>query len=447
MSPTHVFHRHLKTDYPVAVSGQGIYFTDSTGKTYLDGCGGAAVSCLGHGHPRIIEAIKAQAEKLAYAHTSFFTNEPAEELADKLIAAAPEGFSKTYFVSGGSEANEAALKLARQVHYERGEIGRDHFIARKQSYHGNTLGALSVGYNPGRRKAFEAILLPNVSHISPVYAYRHQGSREDDQAYGLRTAQELEQEIKNVGPDKVVAFIAETVVGATMGCVPPAPGYFKEIRRICDQYGVFMILDEVMSGMGRTGYLFACQEDGVVPDMITCAKGLGGGYQPIGAVLVRDELVETLDQGTGFFHHGHTYIGHAIACAAAIEVQNVIEEDNLLENVQTRGQELRALLEEKFGQHPHIGNIRGRGLFLGLELVKDRETKDPFPSSAKLAARIKAKSMEYGLMCYPGSGTADGVLGDHIQLAPPFIISSAELEDLVQRLENSLTAVFKDMQV
>ncbi len=263
----------------------------------------------------------------------------------------------------------------------------------------------------------------------------------------MRAAQELEQEIKSVGPNKVIAFIAETIVGATLGCVPPAPGYFKEIRRICDQYGVFMILDEVMSGMGRTGHLFACLEDGVVPDMITCAKGLGGGYQPIGAVLVRDGLVETLDQGTGFFHHGHTYIGHAIACAAALEVQNVIEEDNLLENVRTRGQELRGLLEEKFGQHPHIGDIRGRGLFLGLELVKDRETKTPFSPSAKLAARIKAAALENGLICYPGSGTADGVLGDHILLAPPFIITSTELEELVNRLENSLTAVFKDVQV
>ena len=198
--------------------------------------------------------------------------------------------------------------------------------------------------------------------------------------------------------------------------------------------------------MGRTGHLFACQEDGVIPDIITCAKGLAGGYQPIGAVLMRNELVETLNQGTGFFHHGHTYIGHAIACAAALEVQNVIEEDNLLENVLARGQELRALLEEKFGQHPHIGNIRGRGLFLGLELVKDRETETPFPSSDKLAARIKAEAMEHGLMCYPGSGTADGVLGDHVMLAPPFIISSGELEELVNRLENSLTAVFKDVQ-
>lgn len=443
MPPSHVFHRHLKSSYPLAVSGQGIYVTDADGKTYLDACGGAAVSCLGHGHPRIVEAIKAQADKMAYAHTSFFTNEPAEQLADKLIAKAPDGFSKVYFTSGGSEAVEAALKLARQVHVEHGETQRDHFIARKQSYHGNTLGALSVGYNPGRRKAFESILLPNVSHIPPVYAYRHQLPQESDLDYGLRAAQELEQEIIKVGPDKVIAFIAETVVGATMGCVPPAPGYFKEIRRICDQYGVFMILDEVMSGMGRTGHLYACEEDGVVPDMITFAKGLGGGYQPIGAVLVRDKLVETIDQGTGFFHHGHTYIGHAIACAAALEVQNVIEEDNLLENVQARGQQLRALLEDRFGQHPHVGDIRGRGLFLGLELVQDRDTKAPFPTSVKLAARIKAQAMENGLMCYPGSGTADGVLGDHVQLAPPFITSPQDIEEIVSRLETSLNIVFE----
>lgn len=440
MTASHMFHRNLTASYPTAVGGSGIYLTDADGKTYLDASGGAAVSCLGHGHPRLIDAIKRQAEKMAFAHTAFFTNEPAEQLAEWLCARAPDGFGRAYFVSGGSEANEAALKLARQVQLERGQGSRDYFISRRQSYHGNTLGALAVSGNPARRKFYEPILAPNVRHIDPVYAYRHQHLDEDEEAYGLRAASALEREIERLGAERVIAFIAETVVGATMGAVPPVTGYFKAIREICDRHGVLMILDEVMSGMGRTGRLYACLAEGVVPDMITFAKGLGGGYQPIGAVLVREDLVQIIEQGAGMFQHGHTYMGHALACAAALEVQKTIEDDQLLTNVIARGEDLRALLTQRFGQHPNVGDIRGRGLFVGLELVRDREKKTPFSPTAKLSAKIKSIGQKNGLICYPGSGTVDGAFGDHILLAPPFIITTDQLEELTDKLELTLAA-------
>lgn len=436
---SHVFHRDLRASYPVAVSGEGAWIVDRAGNRYLDASGGAAVSCLGHRHPRVVAAIREQAGKLEFAHTAFFTSEPAEELADFLVARAPKGFGRVYFVSGGSEANEMALKLARQVHVERGETQRAHAIAREQSYHGNTLGALALGGNPARKELYAPILGLPVSHIAPCYAYRHRRDDESEAAYGLRAAKALEDEILRIGPQNVSAFFAETVVGATAGAVPPAPGYFREIRRICDAYGVLMVLDEVMSGMGRTGTLFACEQDGVVPDMITTAKGLGAGHQPIGATLVREELARAIETRDGVFRHGHTYIGHPIACAAALETQKVIEEEGLLERVRDGGEKFNAMLTERFGQHPHVGDIRGRGLFRAIELVAERETKAPFPRAGGLANRIKRNAMDAGLICYPGNGTADGIDGDHVLLAPPFIMSDAELALAVDRLATAVT--------
>jgi adenosylmethionine-8-amino-7-oxononanoate aminotransferase len=435
---TRVFHRHLKTAYPTAESSAGAWIVDGQGERYLDASGGAAVSCLGHGHPKVIQAIKDQLDRMAFAHTAFFTSEPAETLADLLVSKAPEGFGRVYFLSGGSEANEAALKLARQIQLERGRGSRDHFVSRLMSYHGNTIGALSVGGNLARRKPFAPILMPNVSHIPPCYAYRHRRDGETETDYGLRAAGELEKEILRVGPDKVIAFIAETVVGATLGVVPPAPGYFREIRRICDEHGVLMILDEVMCGMGRTGTLFACEQDGVSPDMIAIAKGLGGGYQPIGALMVREDLVAELEAGTGFFQHGHTYIGHATACAAGLAVQQVIEEENLLEQVRDRGTLIRSLLAERLGEHPNVGDIRGRGLFIGVELVKDRDTKAPFETP--VSGKVKAAAMANRLICYPGSGSVDGDLGDHVLLAPPYIMSEEQAGEIVERLARSIEA-------
>jgi adenosylmethionine-8-amino-7-oxononanoate aminotransferase len=436
---THVFHRQLQRKPPVAVSGQGVYLTDAEGKPYLDASGGAAVSCLGHAHPDVLAAMHAQIDQLAYAHTGFFTTEVAETLADKLIETAPPGMSHVYYVSGGSEAIEAALKMARQYFVEIGQPQREHFIARRQSYHGNTLGALAIGGNQWRREPF-APLLMSASHVSPCYPYREQQAGETPEQYGQRLAKELEQAILDKGEDRVIAFVAETVGGATAGVLAPVPGYFKAVREVCDRYGVLLILDEVMCGMGRTGSLHACEQEGVVPDLLAIAKGLGGGYQPIGAVLSRAKIVDAMREGSGFFQHGHTYLGHAIACAAALAVQRVFERDQLIAQVRLRGAFLQRTMHDAWREHPHIGDIRGRGLFWGIELVQDRANKTPFDPARKLHARIKQEAMARGLMVYPMGGTVDGRYGDHVLLAPPFIASEAELALVVERLGSAMDA-------
>ncbi|TVU70759.1 aspartate aminotransferase family protein [Cobetia crustatorum] len=434
---SHVFHRHLNQDYPTAVKGDGPYLIDSQGRRYLDASGGAAVSCLGHSDGDVIKAIQDQVGTMAYAHSSFFTSEPMEELADFLIDRAPEGLESVYFVSGGSEAVEAALKLARQYFIEIGQPQRKHLIARRQSYHGNTLGALATGGNAWRRQQFEPLLI-NVSHVSPCYAYREQRADETPEAMGVRLAAELEEEILRLGAENVMAFVAEPVVGATLGAVTAVPGYFKRIREVCDRYGVLLILDEVMCGMGRTGSLFAAEQEGISADLITIAKGLGAGYQPIGATLVSGKIRDAIANGSGFFQHGHTYIGHATACAAALAVQQAIESRGLLARVNHLGDGLQARLKERFAQHVNIGDIRGRGLFQGLELVTDRTKKTPFDPALKLHARIKKAAMAEGLMCYPMGGTLDGRQGDHILLAPPFILDNTHLDEITLKLGNAI---------
>lgn len=437
---THVFHRNPKQTMPVAVGGEGIELIDSTGRRYLDASGGAAVSCLGHGHPRVVAAIKAQVDTIAYAHTSFFTTEVSETLAQTLADAAPGDLDHVYFVSGGSEAVEAALKLARQYFVETGQPARRHFIARRQSYHGNTLGALAIGGNAWRREPFLPLLVP-AHHVSPCYAYRDQAAGETDAQYAQRLADELEAKILELGPESVAGFVAETVVGATAGAVPPVGDYLKRIRAVCDKYGVLLILDEVMSGMGRTGYLFACEEDGVVPDIVTIAKGLGAGYQPIGAMLSTRRIYEAIVGGSGFFQHGHTYIGHATACAAALAVQRTIAEDKLLANVLARGEQLRARLREALGDHPNLGDVRGRGLFVGAEFVADRATKAPLDPARKVHAALKRACMEHGVLVYPMGGTVDGVQGDHVLFAPPFICTAADIDNIVDRFAQAVRAV------
>jgi adenosylmethionine-8-amino-7-oxononanoate aminotransferase len=321
---TRILHRQIRGELPVATGGQGVYLHDATGKKYIDASGGAAVSCLGHSNADVKRAIADQLDKLAYAHTSFFTTEVAEELADTLVGDAPKGLSHVYFVSGGSEAVEAALKMARQYFVERGEPQRRFFIAREQSYHGNTLGALSVGGNLGRREMFAPVLI-EARHIEPCFSYRRKRPDETEETYGRRAADALETAILELGAENVIGFVAETVVGATAGAVPPTPGYFRRIREICDRHGILLILDEVMSGMGRTGTLYACEQEGIAPDLLTVAKGLGAGYQPIGATLLSQKIFDAFAGGTGFFHHGHTYMGHPMACAAALAVQKVIK--------------------------------------------------------------------------------------------------------------------------
>lgn len=441
MSDSHVFHRQLRQPLPTAVAGQGVHLIDSAGRRYLDASGGAAVSCLGHGHPDVLAAMHAQLDSLAYAHTSFFTTEVAEALADDLIAHAPSGMSHVYLVSGGSEAMEAALKMARQYFVEIGQPERRHFIARRQSYHGNTLGALAVGGNAWRRAQF-APLLMDVTHVSPCYEYRDRHADETPEAYGQRLVQELADTIERLGPQTVLAFVAETVGGATAGVLTPVPGYLRGVRELCDRHGILLILDEVMCGMGRTGTLHACQHDGVVPDLLAVAKGLGGGYQPIGAVLVQGRVVDAFRHGSGLFQHGHTYIGHAMACAAALAVQRVIRRDGLLERVRHLGQRLESGLRERLGEHPHVGDIRGRGLFWGIEWVQDKSSRRPLDPALKTHARLKAAAFARGLMIYPMGGTVDGLHGDHVLLAPPFVCSDQDIDTLTELLVVTVNDVF-----
>lgn len=442
---THVLHRHTDWMPPTAVKGEGVFIIDADGKRYLDASGGAAVSCLGHGHPKVIEAIKQQAETMAFAHTAFFTSDVGEELADRLVATSPDGLDYVYFVSGGSEAVEAALKMARQFHVESGQSQRRHVIARWQSYHGNTLGALSAGGNRWRREQFAPMLM-EAHHISPCFSYRFRTDDETEEEYGLRVADELEAKIKELGEDTVAAFIAEPVGGATSGAITAVPGYFKRIREICDRYGVLLILDEVMCGMGRTGSLFACEQEGITPDLVCIAKGLGAGYQPIGAVLLTGAIYDAIRNGSGLFQHGHTYLGHPVACAAALAVQKVIEEEDLLSRVRKMGAVLNDALTDRFGNHHHVGDIRGRGLFQAIELVRDRASKQPFDPANKLHAHIKQQAMDHGLICYPGGGTIDGKLGDHVLLAPPFIVDEANIGEIADRLEQSVNAAISDIR-
>ena len=439
---SHIIHRNLRSTPPVAVSAQGMLVRDSSGKTYIDASGGAAVSSLGHGHPDVLRAMHRQIDDIAYAHTAFFTTEVAEELAERLIAGAPEGLSGVYLVSGGSEAMETAMTLARQYFVEKGEPQRSVFIGRRQSYHGNTLGALAVGGNEWRHKAFEPLLI-DVARVAPCYEYRDRADGQSVDSYTAGLIDELEAKILEVGHDRVIAFCAEPVVGATGGAMPPTPGYFSGVRAVCDKYGVLFIADEVMCGMGRTGTMYSIEQDGVSPDILTVAKGLGAGYQPIGAVLAQGALVDLLRKGSGAFLHGHTYIGHPVAAAAALAVQKVIERDDLLAAARQRGDSLRRKLNEAFGRHDHVGDIRGRGMLMALEMVQDKDSKAPFAPSRKLHAAIKEQAMANGLMVYPMGGTIDGQRGDHVLLAPPLIATEADVSEIVSRLYDSINAVIR----
>lgn len=439
----HVFHRYTRGELPVARRGEGAYLIDDQERFFLDASGGAAVSSLGHSHPRVTSAIVHQVKTMAYAHTAYFSNAPMEALAHALASAAPGELNRAFFVSGGSEAVEAGIKLARQYFVEIGEPQRHHIIGRRQSYHGNTLGALMVGENTPRKGPFTPLL--QASHpIGPCYPYRYQRANESPQAYGLRCANELEERILELGAESVIGFIAEPVVGATAGALTPAPGYFKRIREICDHYKILLILDEVMCGMGRTGTLFAHEQEGVHADLVAVAKGLGAGYQPIGALLASEQIYQAVTKGSGSLWNGHTYLGHATACAAGLAVMEAISEEHLLERVRARGEQLRSGLARALGDHPNVGEIRGRGLFVGIELVADRSTKAPFHPGLKIYSRINQAALDHQLICYPAGGTIDGHRGDHILLAPPFIISEEEINEIITRLTQAIKAVLPE---
>src|ERR1700748_1238700 len=414
LNKSRVLHRSLRETPPKAIGGEGIWLIREDGRKVLDASGGAAVSCLGHQHPRILDAMAKQASKLAFAHTAFFSSEAAEMLAEHLVGHEPGGLAYVYFVSGGSEAVEAAIKIARQYFIEVGQPQRQRFIARRQSYHGNTLGALSAGGNAWRREPYAPLLSPSFSHVTPAFAYHERRDDETEAAFVARLAADLDAEFRRLGPENVAAFIAEPVVGATAGAVTAPEGYFRAVREICNKHGALLILDEVMCGMGRTGTLHAWEQEGGAPDIQAIAKGLGGGYQPIGAMLARSEIIEPIRAGSGAFQHAHTYLGHPLACAAALEVQRIIDEEKLLDRVKELGKHLERRLVDRFGNHRHVGDIRGRGLFQAIELVADRATKKPFDPALKLNQKIKAAAFEGGLACYPAGGTVDGKHGDHV---------------------------------
>ena len=440
MKNSNIFPRHTNYDLPNAIRGEGCYIIDENDKWYLDASGGAAVSCLGHSDKTVQKAIIEQTEKLSFAHTSFFTSEPAELLANLLAKHSPEGLDKVYFVSSGSEAVESSLKLARQYFVEIGNPEKHKVISRRQSYHGNTLGALAAGGNVSRRTFFEKLLF-ETSLISPCYPYRHQTQDETESEYGLRVANELEEEIINLGPENVMAFIAETVGGATAGALTPVIGYFKRIREICNKYNILLILDEVMCGMGRTGSLFACEDEEIIPDILTVAKGLGAGYQPIGAMICQNFIYDAIANGSGFFQHGHTYLGHPVACAASFSVLSKLVNENFPSQVREKGQYLQKNLELHLGQNQFVGDIRGRGLFRGIELVKNRSTKEPFPKKLNIAGKIKKQALDIGLICYPMQGTVDGSKGDHILIAPPFIINENQINEISTKLKATIDVV------
>jgi adenosylmethionine-8-amino-7-oxononanoate aminotransferase len=432
-----LINRSLTFKYPVAVAGDGIYVIDKNGNRYLDGSSGAGVSCLGHSNTEVVEAMNEQAKKLSFASTVFYTTDIAEQLAEELVSRAPAGLRHVSMGNGGSEQVENAMKLARQYHVDTGNADKSIIIGREYSYHGMTIGTLGVSGHYQRRELYEP-MLPDSFKIPPYFEYRHKAEGESIYEYSMRAAGYLEEKILQLGEKNVAAFICEPVVAATTGAVAANSTYFKRIREICDQYNVLLIFDEIFCGMGRTGTLYACEQEGVEPDILVMAKGLGAGYQPISAMLFSERIYQELLNGRGYLMLGHTYMSHPVTCAAALAVQNIIHRDNLLENVRSTGAYLKQRLITTFGDHPNIGDIRGRGLLLGLELVVDKQSKKPFDREKQLWKEIQTCAMNHGLMCYPNQGTVDGKSGDHILLAPPYIINEKECDELVSKLEMTL---------
>jgi adenosylmethionine-8-amino-7-oxononanoate aminotransferase len=412
--------------------------TDAAGNEYLDMSGGAAVSCLGHSHPDILAAVSQQLQTLAFAHTSFFTNDPQERLAAMLVDRMGDPHARVYFVSGGSEANEAAFKLAWQYWVAAGQPDKKIIVSREHSYHGNSLGALSASGNPGRRRASAAPLI-EWPRIPPCYEYRERSAGETSDEFARRSAGYLEEAIREHGSDRIAAFVAETVVGSSLGVVPAASNYFEHIRDICDWHDILLIADEVMCGSGRTGTYFAFEQESFRPDIVTLAKGIAGGYQPLAAALISGRVAAMLtDAG---FAHGHTYIGHAAACAAGVAVQEVIERDKLLARTRQMGTSLSELLNDHFADHPNVGEIRVRGLFAALEFVSDRASRAGFEDGRSMPDDLRQAAMREGLICYPAAISVDDRTVPHILLAPPMIADQRHLEQGIIKLANTVNRV------
>lgn len=440
------FFRNLKKNYPTVASASGVRITDSDGRTYLDACSGAVVANIGHGVAEINEAINTQLKKGAFAHTTQFVSEAGLELAKKVLDLTPPEFrsgARAYFMSGGSEAVETAIKMARSYFVHKGENQRTICFSRWQSYHGSTFGALSATGHPARRKPYLP-LLRAASHVSAEYRYRCRcgfgpGPCSSD-GCSLAAAEELEAAIVSAGPENVMAFIAEPIVGATLGAAVPGLAYFPRIREICDKYGVLFIADEVMTGLGRTGTTFGMNHFGVEPDIIALGKGMAAGYQPLAAVLASGKVVKAFEDSNGIFEHGFTYSAHPVSCAAGLAVIEYVRKHNLIERVAERESALfkRA---EKLLETGIIGDIRGKGFMMGLEFVKNLETKEPFPVDIRISQLVAQEAMKHGLLVYPGSGFLDGELGDHIMVAPPFTTSDEELDEMFELLGETLNKV------
>lgn len=448
-APSPVLHRTLKAAPLQVVSANGKHLTFSNGHTIMDTTCGAAVACIGYNNKRVKQAMIDQIDKFSYCNSMFFGHPIGEELAAELVRGTNGMMSKAYIMSSGSEAMESAMKMTRQYFMELSpqQNKRINFIAREGSYHGTTLGSLSMSGHVARRKLFVDMLLPNIHRVSACNAYRGMSEDQTVEEYVEQLADELDRKFQELGPETVCAFVAEPVVGATLGCVPAVSGYFQAMRKVCDKYGALLILDEVMSGMGRSGTLHVWQQEGVIPDIQTLAKGLGGGYAPVAGMLINHRVANVLKSGSGIFSHGHTYQGHPVACAAALEVQRIIREENLVANVQTNGALFGNLLHEYLDDHPHVGNVRGKGLFWGIEFVANKETKEPFPPSAGIANAVHQKGLdELCISLYPGTGTKNGVEGDHVLLAPAYNSTKEEIEEIAMKVKDTVFRTFDQLQ-
>ncbi|KAI1629846.1 pyridoxal phosphate-dependent transferase [Exophiala viscosa] len=450
--PPALLHRSLHQQPYKVTSAKRLYLTLSNGRVIMDACGGAAVASIGHGNKEVLQAIQQQMSTgVSYIHSLTYTSDAAEDLAHHLIdgpqGAGRFGLERAYFVNSGSEAMDAALKLARQYWFEQGQVDRTQLVARKQSYHGTTIGAMNVSSNLPRKVPYACYQLGNVSWVSPAYAYQYSmwQEGETEERFAERLVEELDRHFQDLGPKNVIAFIAEPLVGATSGCTPAPKGYFKGVRRVCDKYSILLILDEIMSGMGRTGTQFAFEQEDVVPDMVTIGKGLGGGYSPVAGVLVHKKVLDVLRKGTSSFNHGHTYQAHPVACAGTLAVQKIIRRDGLIENCARLGKFVYPLLVETFGQAKYVGNIRGRGLFWGIEFVQDKAMRTPFPSAVRFGPRMQEATFELGVAIYPGSATVDGTKGDHVILSPPYNVTEDELRQVVAVMKQAYDRLEKEV--
>ena len=438
MRETHLMHRSLVQQPHTVVSASGLELTLDNGRKVIDACGGAAVACLGHANEEVSAAIYAQSQNVGYVHTGTYTTSVAEELADLILEGSPFGLEKASFLGSGSEAVEASLKLARQYFYEKGEHERLHIVARRQAYHGNTMASMSVSSNLSRKIPYQGFCYPHTSAVSPAFAYRQQQATETESDFTKRLLAELDDEFHRIGPEKVIAFLAEPVVGATAGCVPPPAGYLQGAKALCEKYGILLILDEIMCGSGRCGTFFAFEPENVEPDIVTIAKGLGGGYAPIAGVLMHRKVVDVLQGGSNAFNHGHTFQAHSISCAAALAVQKIVRRDRLVERSAEMGKVLERLLKEQLSNCKSVGDIRGRGLFWAVEFVKDKATKEPFEPSILYGPKVQEAAFEGGVAVYPGHGTIDGVSGDHVLIAPPFTVDEVALGRICEVLRDAI---------